>query len=149
MSYAYDAFDNMTEIVRGDGMKYALGYNPFHNLESIGVEGKTEPSVQYTYKNGNGRLKQMTYGNGDRMEATYNGLGQMIAETWYDKWGTLSHLYKYVYDGAGNITQTLDIKNGKVYTYTYDKGNVVSAQEYDAAFTDEMVTSKTLASAIA
>ena len=24
VSYAYDTFDNMTEIVRGDGMKYAL-----------------------------------------------------------------------------------------------------------------------------
>ena len=26
----------MTEIIRGDGMKYALAYNEFHNLESIG-----------------------------------------------------------------------------------------------------------------
>lgn len=40
VSYAYDTFDNMTEIVRGDGMKYALAYNEFHNLESIGIEGK-------------------------------------------------------------------------------------------------------------
>ena len=29
VSYAYDSFDNMTEIARGDGMKYALTYNAF------------------------------------------------------------------------------------------------------------------------
>ena len=32
VSYAYDTFDNMTEIVRGDGMKYALAYNEFRDL---------------------------------------------------------------------------------------------------------------------
>ncbi|MBR4017516.1 MAG: hypothetical protein IKK11_06860, partial [Oscillospiraceae bacterium] len=62
--YAYDAFDNMTEIVRGDGMKYVLAYNQFHNLESIGIAGKTERLIRYDYKNGNGRLKAMTYAKG-------------------------------------------------------------------------------------
>ena len=47
-------------------MKYALVYNEFHNLESIGIDGKTEKLIHYTYKKGNGRLKQMTYANGDR-----------------------------------------------------------------------------------
>ena len=43
-------------------MKYALAYNEFHNLQSIGIEGKSEKLIQYTYKNGNGRLKQMPIG---------------------------------------------------------------------------------------
>ena len=51
VSYAYDTFDNMTEIVRGDGMKYALAYNEFHNLQSIGIEGKAEKLIKYAYKN--------------------------------------------------------------------------------------------------
>ena len=59
----------MTEIVRGDGMRYALAYNEFHNLESIGIEGKSESLIKYAYKNGNGRLKQMTYANGHTMKA--------------------------------------------------------------------------------
>ena len=149
VSYAYDAFDNMTEIVRGDGLKYDLAYNAFHNLESIGVNGMSAPLVKYTYKNGNGRLKQMTYANGDRMEATYNGMGQMIAETWYDVWGVLVAAYKYVYDGAGNIVQTLDIENGKVYTYTYEKGALHFAREYVATFSGGLVTAKTLVCSIA
>ena len=55
----------MTQIVRGDGMKYALAYNEFHNLESIGIDGKAESLIKYTYKNGNGRLKEIAYANGD------------------------------------------------------------------------------------
>ncbi len=149
VSYAYDAFDNMTEIVRGDGMKYTLSYNAFHNLQSIGIDGKDTPLVTYAYKNGNGRLKEMTYANNDRMEATYNGLGQMIGETWYDQWGTKLASYKYVYDGAGNITQTLDITNGKLYTYVYEKGVLVTAKEYDATYSNDLVTAKTLVCSIA
>ena len=113
VSYAYDSFDNMTEIVRGDGMKYVLSYNAFHNLESIGIEGKEDGAlVSYAYKNGNGRLKQMTYANGDRMKATYNSIGQMIAERWYNSEGTLTAHYKYVYDTHGNIVRSVDIGAG-------------------------------------
>ena len=148
VAYAYDAFDNMTEIVRGDGMKYVLGYNAFHNLKSIGVAGKDKPLVQYTYKDGNDKLKQMTYANGDRMEATYNGLGQMIAETWYDKCNERTQLYKYMYDDVGNIVKTLDITNGKVYSYNYEKDALIRAEEYTAVFTNDMVTSKTLVNSI-
>ena len=68
----------MTKIARGDGMKYALAYNEFHNLESIGIEGKDEKLIKYAYKNGNGRLKQMTYANGHTMKAVYNSIGQMV-----------------------------------------------------------------------
>ncbi len=71
----YDAFDNMSEIARGDGLKYALAYNAFHNLESIGIDGKAEKLVRYAYKNGNGKLKEIAYANGDIMRAAYNSLG--------------------------------------------------------------------------
>lgn len=42
VSYGYDGFNNLTEITRGDGMKYALGYNAFHNLEAIGINGMVD-----------------------------------------------------------------------------------------------------------
>jgi len=31
----FDASDNLSEIMRGDGLKYVLKYNAFKNLESI------------------------------------------------------------------------------------------------------------------
>ena len=99
----------MTEIVRGDGMKYALAYNEFHNLESIGIKGKSEALIKYAYKNGNGRLKQMTYANGDKMKATYNSLGQMVAETWYDANNVEKARYKIslVFVCSGKITMPI------------------------------------------
>ena len=142
VSYAYDTFDNMTEIVRGDGMKYALAYNEFHNLESIGIDGKAETLIQYTYKNGNGRLKEMKYANGDTMKATYNSIGQMVAETWFDKNGVETARYKYVYDGDGNIARSIDITSRKEYNYEYEEGRLVRATEADIELSGEIVTSK-------
>ena len=97
-------------------MPRAIFYNDFHNLESIGINGKTDGNLNtYTYKNGNGRLKEMKYANGDTMKATYNAIGQMVAETWFDKNGVETARYKYVYDGDGNIVRSIDISGKKEY----------------------------------
>ena len=148
VAYAYDAFDNMTQIVRGDGMKYVLAYNEFHNLESIGVDGKTEKLVQYGYKPGNGRLKSITYANGDTMKATYNSLGQMVAEKWFDQDGILTAHYKYTYDGQGNIVRSIDMLALKEYNYEYEDGRIVRATEASVEFSNELVVSKTLVNSI-
>ena len=148
VSYAYDAFDNMTEIVRGDGMKYALAYNEFHNLESIGIEGKTEKLITYTYKNGNGRLKKMTYANGDTMKASYNSIGQMVAEKWFDSTENLTAHYKYVYDGDGNIVRSIDILAKKEYNYEYEEGRIVRATEAEIELSGDFVTSKAIVNTV-
>ena len=149
VSYAYDAFDNMSEIVRGDGMKYALTYNEFHNLESIGIDGKTEKLIQYTYKNGNGRLKEMKYANGDTMKATYNSIGQMVAEKWFDSTENLTAHYKYVYDGDGNIIRSIDILAQKEYNYEYEDGKIVRATEADIVLdNNNIVTSKVIINSV-
>ena len=148
VSYKYDAFDNMTEIARGDGMKYSLAYNVFHNLEAIGIDGKTEKLINYEYRNGNGRLKQITYANGDKMKATYNSVGQMIAEKWYDASNTLTAHYKYVYNAHGNIVRTLDILSKTEYTYTYDDGRIVRMLESIIILNGETVTAKSLINSI-
>ena len=155
VSYAYDTFDNMTEIVRGDGMKYALAYNEFHNLESIGIEGKSEALIKYAYKNGNGRLKQMTYANGHTMKAVYNSIGQMVAEKWFeteanaaDSTATPIAHYKYVYDGDGNIVRSIDISGKKEYNYEYEEGRIVRATEADIELNGEIVTSKVIVNTV-
>ena len=144
VSYAYDAFDNMTEITRGDGMKYALKYNAFHNLESIGIDGKAESLIKYTYKNGNGRLKEMTYANGDKMTATYNGVGQLVAEKWFNKDNALIAHYKYVYDNSGNIVRSIDICAKKEYTYIYNEGVLIEAITYAIELNGENIVEKTV-----
>ena len=148
VSYAYDTFDNMTEIVRGDGMKYALAYNAFHNLASIGIDGKTEKLIAYTYKNGNGRLKQITYANGHTMKATYNSIGQMVAEKWFNSANALTAHYKYVYDGDGNIVRSIDITDKKEYNYAYEEGRIVRATEADIELSGEIITSKVIVNTV-
>ena len=148
VSYAYDTFDNMIEIVRGDGMKYALAYNNFHNLESIGIEGKDEALIKYTYKNGNGRLKEMKYANGDTMKATYNSIGQMVGEKWLNSNGAEIARYKYVYDGNGNIVRSIDICSKKEYNYEYEEGRIVRATESDITLSGEIVTAKSVVNTV-
>lgn len=144
VGYAYDGFDNMTEIARGDGMKYALKYNAFHTLESVGIDGKDEPLAKYTYSNGNGRLKEMAYANGDRMTATYNGVGQLVSEKWFDKNNALIAHYKYVYDNSGNIVRSIDITGAKEYTYVYTEGTLNEAKAYAIKLDEERIVCKTL-----
>lgn len=155
MSYSYDTFDNMTEIARGDGMKYALAYNNFHNLESIGIDGKAEKLIKYTYKNGNGRLKRMTYANGHTMKAVYNSIGQMVAEKWFEteaqavnSTATPIAYYKYVYDGEGNIVRSIDISGKKEYNYEYEEGRIVRATEANITLSGEIVTSKVIVNTV-
>ena len=132
-------------------MKYALAYNAFHNLESIGIEGKTEKLAAYAYKNGSGKLKSIAYANGQVMKASYNAIGQMTAEKWYadaDAAAPIAH-YKYVYDGQGNIVRSIDIVQRKEYTYTYENGRIVRAAESDITLgANEVITGKTLVNAI-
>lgn len=148
VSYAYDTFDNMTEIARGDGMKYTLAYNEFHNLESIGIDGKSEALIKYAYKNGNGRLKQMTYANGHTMKATYNSIGQMVAEAWFDANNVETARYKYVYDDNGNIVRSIDITAKKEYNYEHEEGRIVRATEADISLSGEIVISKVIVNTV-
>ena len=150
VSYAYDSFDNLTQIVRGDGLEYALKYNAFHNLESIGIKDKEDGElIKYTYKNGNGRLKEMTYANGDKMKATYNGVGQMVAEKWYNSSDELTAHYKYVYDGQGNIVRSLDILGQKEYNYEYEEDRLLRATECDITVdANEFVVGKVVVNTI-
>lgn len=149
VSYSYDTFDNMTGIVRGDGMKYALEYNAFHNLESIGVQGKAEKLVSYTYKDGNGRLKEVAYANGDVLKITYNRLGQVSSEKWYNAADVLTAHYKYSYDNQDNVVRSIDLLNKKEYDYLYDEDRIIRATQYDITFNEAgMVASKSISSVV-
>ena len=136
-------------------MKYALAYNEFHNLESIGIEGKDKALIKYAYKNGNGRLKQMIYANGHTMKAVYNSIGQMVAEKWFeteaeaaDSTATPIAHHKYVYDGDGNIVRSIDISGKKEYNYEYEEGRIVRATEADIELSGEIVTSKVIVNTV-
>lgn len=151
VSYDYDEFDNLKEITRGDQMQYSLIYNGFHNLAEIRIKDKTEALLSYTYKKGNGRLKEMSFANGNKMTATYNGDGQLIAEKWFASATDTESVayYRYVYDSAGNIVRSIDITREKEYNYTYESGRITRSAEYDITLDEILnVISKNVVTAI-
>jgi len=115
VEYAYNTLDNMTEIVRGDGMKYVLGYDYYGNLQSIGIDGKSDKLIKYTYRDKNGRLKKITYANGDYIRLGYDRLGNMSFEKWFDAEDNPTHEYVYVYSCDGHIVKTIDKTGLKEY----------------------------------
>lgn len=143
VSYGYDVWGNLCEITRGDGQKYVVSNRSDGCINSIGIDGKEEKLIEYTYRQGTNRIKAITYANGDKMNAVYNGVGQLMAEKWYDKDNNLTAHYKYVYDGRGNIVRSIDIISLKEYNYSYENGKLIRANEYSITVdTNQNVTSK-------
>lgn len=140
VSYSYDDFDNVTEILRGDGLEYDLEYNAFRKLKSVKVGNGA--LVNYTYKDGNGKLKEVTYANGDKMTVTYNANGIVTCEKWYNSDGELTAHYKYVPDREGNVIFSLDILSEKEYDYEYEEGRAVRITECTVDLDGENVTCK-------
>ena len=118
-----------------DGMTYAYGYNEFHKLSQIKIDGKPMPLVQYSYKNQNGSLKSMRYANAHVVEYTYDRFGRPLRETW--KLGTtVTQDTKYTYDGNGNPVSVLDITNQIEYTYVYENGRLLCEMQSEGAYID-------------
>ena len=122
-----------------------------HNLAEIRIKDKTDALLSYTYKKGNGRLKEMSYANGNVMKATYNGDGQLIAEKWFASATDTEPMayYRYVYDSAGNIVRSIDILRQKEYNYTYESGRIIRSAEYNITLDEILnVISKNVVAAI-
>ena len=146
VAYTYDAVDNLTGIIRGDGQKYDIGYNEALLLKNISVRNgaSVQELVNYTYKNSSGRLKTINYANGWKMVATYNSLGRMTHETWYLN-DVEKARYIYAYNGAGNIVRSIDKYALKEYNYRYEEEKLTHSAEYSISLnSDEIVTEKIL-----
>ncbi len=104
-----------------------------HLSPEIRIKDKTDALLSYTYKKGNGRLKQITYANSNTMKATYNGYGQLVAEKWYANATDTVPMayYKYAYDNAGNIVRSIDILSSKEYNYIYEQGRITRSTVSD------------------
>ena len=148
VSYEYDTFDNMTKIVRGDGMGYLFGYDKLHNHDSIQIEGKAEKLVAYEYGNSGDKIKKLIYANGDYVSIIYNSVGLVVSEKWYDSDNSLKFDYRYVYDENGNVVRSIDKKSLKEYNYYYEEGEIVRSSESDVQLDGDIVTAKFLVNTI-
>lgn len=130
-------------------MKYELAYNEFRKPASVTIAGLGKPLVEYTYRKNSGKLKQVTYANGETANVTYNSLGQVVSESVKDANGSVIARQKYDYDLQGNLVRTIDYLNRKEYTYTYSEETVVRTAENDiAADGNDTILSRTRQNAV-
>ncbi len=130
-SYEYDAFDNLTNINRGDGLGYELKYDIFNRPQSINIKGKDIPLISNYYHNNNGKLKKSYYANSQYVSFQYNDLGQLTKLSWNDEKSGYYQYCDFEYDNNGNLIYCLDSVTGNKYNYMYDNGRLISKRIID------------------
>ena len=116
---------------------YHFAYDPFGNMTKISVSGAdntaaSAPSsaitlAQYRYENGvnNGRLQELTFGNGQTVQYTYDRFDRTTAEQYNNV------TYEYAYDASGQLAKQSSTA-GEEYNYEYDSlGRLIRSNEYN------------------
>ncbi len=123
--------------------QYALAYDAFGNTTQVSVSGSTDGSAyttpvmlaSYAYENNtNGRLAQMTYGNGETVSYTYDLFDRKTAETYND--GVITYHYEYDAEGslAGQYATDANGATTEQYSYEYDSlGRLIHSKELDGS----------------
>ena len=123
--------------------QYALAYDAFGNTTQVSVSGSTDGSAyttpvmlaSYAYENNtNGRLAQMTYGNGETVSYTYDLFDRKTAETYND--GAITYHYEYDAEGslAGQYATDAAGATTEQYSYEYDSlGRLIRSKELDGS----------------
>ena len=105
MAFDYDAVGNLTKLTLPTG-----GY------------------VEYRYDTAN-RLAEVVDSTGNRITYTYNPLGEVTAEAFYDTNGKLRRTLSRIYDSLNLLHQSLDA-DGHATTYGYDaNGNRIGSSD--------------------
>ena len=117
VEYTY-ADDRLTEVDVDGAVVYGLTYDGFGR--TISTKAGSSPSsltalATNTYNNTSGLLTQTAYANGLTVSYVYDSLDRPV-EVKYN--GT--SMYKYVYDGAGNLYSAQDVALGFTIFYEYD-----------------------------
>ena len=109
----------------------------------VSVSGSTDGSAyttpvmlaSYAYENNtNGRLAQMTYGNGNTVSYTYDLFDRKTAETYND--GAITYHYEYDAEGslAGQYATDAAGATTEQYSYEYDSlGRLIHSKELDGS----------------
>ena len=115
--FAYDAFGNMTQISVSGA-----------DNTSDPTESTTLASYEYESGVNNGRLKEMTFGNGNSVSYIYDKFDRTTKETYNS--GDSSVSYDYTYDTNGALARQSST-SGEAYNYEYDSlGRLIRSSEY-------------------
>ena len=123
-SYTYENYRLKT--ISHNGFNYSFNYDDFGNVTQTKVG--TQVLSTNTYGENNGDLKQVEYGNGNKIGYTYDDYGNISA---ISQDGDTN--FKWQYDSTGNMYAHDDLVNNQRFVYTYDStGRLVRQQVLDS-----------------
>ena len=137
IGYTYTG-DDLTSITH-NGFNYGLTYDAFGNVTGVNVNG--DPLTSYSYDYTRGVLAQTAYGNGFVENYIYDEMDRIIEI----KHGTAT-VYRYSYDGEGNLVAVENCLLGVVTSYFYNiDGTLMRAAstdgtEYYYEYVDDMLS---------
>lgn len=124
VSYTYNALNQLSGIST-DTTDYTFTYDSFGNTVSVKAGNYT--LATYTYAESNGKIAEMTYGNGTVVSYTYDALDR-IEKISYNG----SVRYEYQYRSDGKLHCVVDNASHTGYLYDYNKnGDLSGYTAYD------------------
>jgi RHS repeat-associated protein len=111
--------DNLT-FISTETATYEFEYGSFSLRTKVTVGNRTLATYSYT-NDKNKYLETLAYGNGDKVKYTYDELGRVVKETYYENGSTNVYAtVTYQYDNTGALASVYDSKTGKTVKYYYD-----------------------------
>ena len=117
VTYTYVA-GNLSTITT-ESTTYTFSYDPFDNPSEISAGNRK--LVGYTYRENDGKLSSITYGNGTTVTYTYDNLDRVSQICYTSGNGTQSGTVTYRYDKNGNLVESRDSFSGSTYQYLYNQ----------------------------
>lgn len=135
--YTYDG-DALTQI-NHNGTIYSFEYDSAGNVSNVSVD--TISLADYSYNQSN-ELNYLVYGNGDRINYTYDDKGNITSiSTQHHEDETDSIIeYEYTYNDNDKLASYTDNVNGTVTTYT-DSGYTITIPSADENTEDTVIYS--------
>ena len=135
--YTYNG-DNLTQI-NHNGSVYSFEYDIYGNVSNVKIG--TQSLAQYSYNNTD-QLGNILYGNGDKINYTYNDKGNITSISTQKQDEEIDSLieYEYTYNDNGKLLSYVDNVNGTVTTYT-DTGYTITIPSTDENTEDTVIYS--------
>ena len=123
LTASYTYADDLLTSVATESTTYTFSYGTFAQRSSIKVGEKTLATYKYNQydlddddvSNDNNYLNELDYGNGDKVQYSYDEYGRLIAEL-YEEGDKVT----YKYDNSGGLASVHDSASGVTTKYYYD-----------------------------